>query len=149
MYPTIIQNSQCKRECLHKKALQKSSNEQSVDAHFPSLIPRLNQEYIPARNIPRFPVYEAYWDQNLENWENISHSQWSNKRTAENRLITFNRKRANLSRSWVVHEISSPWIPSSAPSPCCFISIRSISTSFSSMCKIIEQAHLSLCTWTF
>lgn len=62
MYPTIIQNAQCKMECLHKKALndssnfltwQKSRNEHSVDAHFPSLIPRLNQEDIPTMNIPR------------------------------------------------------------------------------------------------
>lgn len=36
MYPTIIQNFQRKRECLQKKELQKSRNEQGVDAHFPS-----------------------------------------------------------------------------------------------------------------
>lgn len=27
---------------------------------FPVLIPRLNQEDIPTRKIPRFPVYQAY-----------------------------------------------------------------------------------------
>lgn len=51
MYPTIIQNFQCKRECLHKKALQKSRNQQSVDTHFPSSI--------PTRKILIFPVYEV------------------------------------------------------------------------------------------